>query len=434
MTSMFLASALLATSLAAASPSSPPPPASLSIDLDGDGSPEQVSAAAKRRAARVEVRSAASGKVIARADVPVPAAKTDGVPEITLSAGSLGSAGALLEVVAVSGAQECRSVWRLREKALLRVPLAASPPAADCGPRGEWSYSWDRPADDAPAEYRRERIRETGLGPHRKVESFRYAGFRLEIDPARSSSEIRGVRIPSWYAATLYRRSALEGLYAHYDLSALKKSPRVRFVTDPEQGVFAARLLSPAAAGERTLPVTKLERGAEPNELLLTLGSSESPVRARVALAGKPGVPSEVTLQGAGPDADLLYTPATLITEGGLHVFATAEDALVVTSLVGTWSGANAESVTMTIASNEPVLLGIGNLQFAVEVDRAPDGIDALFVPKAGGAPTSGLILRGPNSIERVPVRCDTAAAPFGCHPAGPPEVLRRVGGRVNAR
>ena len=88
----------------------------------------------------------------------------------------------------------------------------------------------------------------------------------------------------------------------------------------------------------------------------------------------------------------------------------------------------------MTLASNDPVLVGIGKLQFAVDVDRAPDGIDALFVPKAGGAPTAGLILRGPDSIERVPVRCETAAPPFGCHPAGPPEVLRRVGGRINAR
>ncbi|MDQ6893527.1 MAG: hypothetical protein M3167_12710 [Acidobacteriota bacterium] len=427
-----LAAALMASPLAAAPPSSAAPPASLSIDLDGDGAPEQVSAVAKRRTARVEVRSAASGKVVARAEVPAPASKSDGVPEITLSAGSLGSAGALLEVVAASGARECRSVWRLREKSLLRVPLAASPPAADCGARGEWSYGWDQPAADSPAEYRRERTRETGLGPHRKVESFRYAGFRLEIDPVRSSSEIRGVQIPSWYAATLYQRSALDGLYAHYDLSALKKSPRLRFVTDSEQGAFAARLLS--STGERVLPVTKLERGAEPNEVLLTLGSSEPAVRARVALAGKPGVPGEVTLQGAGPDADVLYTPATLVTEGGLHVFATAEDALVTTSLVGSWSGRNAENVTMTLASNDPVLLGIGNLQFSVEVEGAPDGIDALFVPRAGGAPTSGLILRGPNSIERVPVRCETAVPPFGCRPAGPPEVLRRVGGRVNAR
>jgi hypothetical protein len=101
---------------------------------------------------------------------------------------------------------------------------------------------------------------------------------------------------------------------------------------------------------------------------------------------------------------------------------------------VGSWSGDHAQQVTMTLASNDPVLLGIGNLQFAVDVDRAPDGMDALFVPKAGGPPTSGLILRGPNSIERVPVRCETASAPFGCRPTGPSEVLRRQGGRVNAR
>ena len=426
-----LCAALLATTLAAA-----PPP--LSVDLDGDGAPEQVTVAAKKRAARVEVRSPETGKVVARADVPVPRSKSDGIPEIALSTGSLGSSGALLEVVAASGSQECRSVWRFRQKELSRVSVGYSPSAPDCAPRGDWTYGWDRPSEDAPAEYRRERTRETGLGPHRKVESFRYAGFRLELDPVRSFSEIRGIRIPTWYAATLYPRAALDGLYARYDLSALKKSPRLRIVTDPEQGVFAVRLFSaspsPSSSGERMLPVTKLEPGAEPNELILTLGSSDPPARARVALAGKPGVPGEVTLQGAGAAEDVLYTPATLITEGALRVFATAEDALVSTSLVGSWSGAHAESVVMTLASNDPVLVGIGNLQFAVEVDGAPEGIDALFVPRSGTAPTAGLILRGPNSIERIPVQCEAAVAPFGCRPAGPPEVLRRVGGRINAR
>jgi len=429
MISTFCIALLALSPLAMKADSSVSPTPSLSVDLDGDGAPEQVSATAKRRAARIEVRSAAGGKVLARADVPAPRGKTDGIPEVTMSSGALGSAGALLEVVAASGAQECRSLWRLKDKSLLRV---AAPGLTECMPRGEWSYGWEQPAEDAPAQYRRERTRETGLGPHHTVESFRYAGFQLELDPARSFSEVRGIRIPRWYAATLYPRSALDGLYAHYDLSALKKSARLRILTDPEQGIFSFRMLS--AAGERTLPVTKVEHGDEPNELLLTLGSSETPVRARVALAGKPGVPGEVTLQGAGPDLDVLYTPATLVTSAGLHVFATAEDALVSTTLVGSWSGDHAQQVTMTLASNDPVLLGIGNLQFAVDVDRAPDGIDALFVPKAGGPPTSGLILRGPNSIERVPVRCETASAPFGCHPAGPAEVLRRQGGRVNAR
>jgi hypothetical protein len=407
------------------------PAPSISVDLDGDGAPEQVSATAKSRAARIEVRSAAGGKVLARADVPAPRGKTDGIPEVTMSAGALGSAGALLEVVAASGAQECRSLWRLKDKSLLRVN-APGLALAECMPRGEWSYGWDRPAEDAPAQYRRERTRETGLGPHHTVESFRYAGFQLELDPARSFSEIRGIRIPHWYAATLYPRSALDGLYAHYDLSALKKSARLRILTDREQGVFSLRIQS--AGGDRTLPVTKVERGEEPNELVLTLGASEPAVQARVALAGSPGVPGEVRLQGAGPELDVLYTPATLVTSAGLHVFATAEDALVSTTLVGSWSGDHAQQVTMTLASNDPVLLGIGNLQFAVDVDRAPDGMDALFVPKAGGPPTSGLILRGPNSIERVPVRCETASAPFGCRPTGPSEVLRRQGGRVNAR
>ncbi|HEY6051128.1 MAG TPA: hypothetical protein VIZ58_07755, partial [Thermoanaerobaculia bacterium] len=61
---------LLASSLGAE-------PSPLSADLDGDGSPEHVSAVAKKRAARVEIRPAAGDKVLARADVPVPRGKTD---------------------------------------------------------------------------------------------------------------------------------------------------------------------------------------------------------------------------------------------------------------------------------------------------------------------------------------------------------------------
>ena len=421
----------LAGSLALSTASPALPPASLEIDLDGDGAVEQVSVVAGRRKARIEVRQTGAGKTIARADVPVPKEKGDGIPQIALSAGSLGSAGSLVEVAAVSGNRECRSVWRLRDRALLQVPIS-SREWTDCAAKGEWSYGWDRPSDDAPAGYRRERTVETGLGPHRKVEVLRYAGFRLEPDASRWVSEVRGIAIPSWYAATLYRRSALDGLYARFDLSELKRGPRLRIVTDPDRGVFSVSIQT--AAGERTLPVTKLERGAEANEVLLTLGSSNPLVIARIGLAGKTGVPGEVTLRGAGPEADALYTPATLFANEVLRVFATAEDALISTSLVGSWSGPNGEPLQMTLASSDPAVVAIGKAQFGVEIGRAPDGIDALLIPKAGGPPAAGLILRGPNSLERVPVRCEGASTPFQCRPDGPAEVFRRIGGRINAR
>src|SRR5450432_4322555 len=196
---MFTALVLFAGSLQLAAPAAGQAP-SFSADLDGDGASESVSAVLRRKMARIEVRSAA-GKILASADAPAPA----GNPRIAFTAGSLGSAGALLEVIAASEKEECRSLWRFQQSSLSRVPLVGGTAAsrADCSPPAGWAYTWDRPSEDAPAEYRRERTRETEGGTHHQVESFRYAGFRLEIDPARSRAEIRGIGIPRWYPARL---------------------------------------------------------------------------------------------------------------------------------------------------------------------------------------------------------------------------------------
>jgi hypothetical protein len=421
--------ALLTGVLSAAGP---PAAAPLTVDLDGDGAPEQVSVLARKKKARLEIREP-SGKVLAEVDVPVPRDASAGIPTVELSTGSLGSAGALLEVAASSGGAECRSVWRYRDRALARVPIAA-PDVRECGRSGEWTYEWERTSEESPARYRRERTRETDLGPHHVVEAYRYAGFRMEPDPAGSRSEIRGVAIPSWYPATLYRRSALDGLYSHYDLSELKKSPRLQILADRERGVFSIRISDASGRLERTLPVTASRPGAEPNEVILTLGSAEPPVEARVALSGRSTVAGEVQLTGMGKDLDVLYTPATLFTGEALHVYARAEDALASAGLVGSWSGAKGDALTITLASNDPVLIAIAGSQFAVEVDRAPAGVDALLVPKAGGPPTSGILLRGPDSLERVAVQCDSATPLSDCRANRTGELFKRVGGRVNSR
>lgn len=417
---------------------SPPPAPPLTVDLDGDGVAEQVTAVAKKKKARIEIRAAAGGKVLAEAELPAPKGKSAGVAEITLSSGSLGSAGALLEAAAVSGGEECRSLWRYRDRALSRVPIASTA-VAECGPAGEWSYGWDQGSGDAPAEYRRERTRQSAGGPNHRVESFRYAGFRLEPDPSRSRSEIRGIAIPAWYAETIYRRSGLEGLYAHYDLSELKRSARLRILTDREAGVFSVRIQRPSSPQpERVLPVTASRPGEEPNEVILTLGEDQPPIVLRVSLAGRGGVPGEVRMTGAGPDLDVLYTPATLLAEGALHVFATADDALASTFLVGSWSGPKGEPITISLASNDPVRVAVGGSAFSVDVDGAPDGVDALLVPAAAGAktpgvPVWGIVLRGPDSMDRVPIRCENASPPNRCRVDGPGELFKRLGGRVNA-
>lgn len=413
----------------AARPASPPA-APLTVDLDGDATPESVTAVSRGKKVQLEIRAGSARKVIAETSVPVPGNEAD---EVLLSAGSLASAGALLEVVAASGENECRSVWRFRDRSLSRVPVGTSAqPVAECGKRGEWSYGWDRPQEDAPAEYRRERTRETPDGPHHQVESFRYAGFRLEPDPARTMSEVRGIAIPSWFGARLYRKTSLDGLYARYDLSQLKTGARLRFVTDPAAGVFSVRL--DTAAGERLLPVTGRQKGPGRNEVVLSLGSDSPPRKVLVTLAGGT-VPGEAVLSGFGPELDGLYTPAMRITDGALRVFATAEDELAVNGLVGSWASEKGEAVAIVLASSEPVLLEIGKSRYQVNVERAPAGIDALFLPGDGTAPTSGILLRGPNAFTRVPIRCEGVASdPRECRSQGPGELLHRVGARLNSR
>ncbi len=413
----------------AASAAAPVP--SISVDLDGDGTAESVSAGLRRRKLRLEVRSA-SGKVLAAADAPAPA----GSPSVAFTAGSLGSAGSLLEVVASSDAEECRSLWRFQQNVLSRVPLAggAASSAPDCGAAGGWTYTWDRPSEEAPAEYRRERTRETTDGTHHQVESFRYAGFRLEIDPARSRSEIRGVAIPRWYPARLYRKGALDGLYGRFDLSPLRKGPRLQLLTEPAAGVFAIRIERPY--GDWTLPVIARKPGDGPHEILLTVGAETDtpPKLARIALPGESVMPAEVVLTGFGAEIDGSYSPAIRVAAGGLRVYATAEEELALNGLVGRWSGARGEPLIILLASSDPVLLGIGKEQFRVEMEGAPEGSDALLIPRTGPN-TAAITLRGPNAFERVPVRCENASAPARrCVAAGPPELVHRIGARMNAR
>lgn len=410
----------------ASAPTAARTPASLSVDLDGDGTAESVTAVLRGKKVRVEVRSGNSRKVLAEASPPLPA---DGAGEVSLSAGSLGSAGALVEVITQSATQECRSIWRFRDQNLLRIPIGTPSEAVpDCGKRGEWSSGWDRPREDAPAEYRRERTRETPDGPHHQVESFRYAGFRMESDPARSKSEVRGIAIPSWFRTTLYPKRSLDGLYARYDLAPLKRGPRLRFVTEPESGVFAVRLET--SAGESALPVSGREPGSKKNDVVLTLGSRTPPARVRVTLASET-VPGEAMLSGLGRELDGLYTPAMRVAAGALRAFESAEDELAVNGLVGSWATEKGGVLEIALASPNPVLLEIGKSRYRVNFSRAPNGVDALLLPDDGSAPTTGLLLRGSNALARLPIRCETAGA---CRTDGPVELLRRVGARLNAR
>lgn len=428
---MFAAlAAVVALTLLPGSPALKLEPVTLSADLDGDGAAETVTAVPRRNAVRLEVRRGAGSKRIASVDAPAPAF---GVEALSVVRGDLGSSGSLVEVVASAKSEECRSVWRLRDRTLLRVPVwDGSAPLPDCGKASEWTYAWERRAGDPTAEYRRERTRELSTGTHHQIQSFRYAGFRLEPDAARSLSEIDGTAIPSWYPALLYPRPTLDSLYGRFDLSAFKTGPRIRWRTDPSSGVFA---LEVERGAERSLlPVGAVRKGPGRNELVMTFGPSEPGKTARLTLAGESTAPGETVLKGFGEDVDGLYNPAIRVLDGVLRVFPSAGEELGSMGLVGQWTGGAGERMNVDLASSDPFLLQVGGGKYRIEVERAPQGVDALLIA-ADGSGAFGVSLRGPNALERLPVQCDARPGPpAGCRPAGKGELLHRVGARVNAR
>ena len=407
------------------------PAATLTTDLDGDGSLEMVAVSAEGRQARIQIRDP-SGLPLAEALSPAPGSRN---PRVVLSTGSLGSAGALLEVGVSDAESGCRAVWRYREKTLTRVP-AAGPggPLPDCALREEWSYRWERPAPDAPALYVRERSRARPRGTHREVEFYRYTGFRLELDAARSLSEIAGVAIPDWSEPVLYQKSALEHLNDKFDLSPLRSAPRLSIVADRAGGRFEVRLRDPA--GEESFPVTALSREEGKNEFRLSAGEPPSAASVRLVLSRDGRIPLEAVLKGFGPRYDNPYTPVTRVAETQLRVFGSAEQELAEELLPGTWSGGKGNPLVVVPIGGSPPAVRIGKSEAAVDIARAPRGTDFLLVPRDGKPPSLGILLKGPNGIELVPVRCSPARKgkePV-CSAAGPGNAWRRVGSRLNVR
>ena len=399
-------------------------PASLTLDLDGQGAVESATAVPRGSKVRLEIRDS-SGKSLAESLVPAPGGNN---PVVAITAGSLGSAGALLEVVAAAAEKECRSVWRYRGDRLSQIPILASAgPLPDCGPP-EWSYRWERPSKDAPAFYTRERSRSRSNGVFRQVEAFRYAGFRLVADPGRSSDQINGVAIPAWRDTILYRRAAVEQLGSRFDLSPFQSQARLRVLADRAQGVFEVRIEDASSQG--TFPVTAASPSAEKErEVILTAGTPGIRVRILPSLDGS--VPLEAIVEGLGGRLDGGYLAVTQRRESGLRVYDTAEQELAEEFLPGSWDDGK-EPVVVKLVSSSPVLLRFGASDVSLSVTRAPRGADILLLPKDGSPPVLGILLRGPDSLVQVSVRCEAGAQ--RCEASSTGRLLRRVGARLNIR
>lgn len=416
--------ALLLT-LAAAEPGAVAP--SLSADLDGDGVSETVTALPSPGSVRLQVRDA-NGRRLAEAKAPAPSA--DVVP-VTLTAAPIGSAGALLEVDAATDTSACRSVWRYRERALVRLPIqdAGGKPLPDCETAGGWTFSWESEAAGRPSALVRERVERVASGELRTRETFVFAGFSLDRDPRRSRTEINGIPIPSWYRTELYTRAGLERLYRRFGLAALENEPTLTIETDPRRGIFALRFAGPG--GDLLAPVESYAAASDGATLSVRAGEKIGHVTIR--FAGDGTIPYEVRVEGMGSPRDHVYAPAGTWRGGAREVFSTAADELASQYLVGVWANEKGQNIPFSVEGDPPFRMRIGPAAYTLDMGNAVPPVDLILQPTDARGRPWGLVLKGPNGLERIPYACAGEGSALSCRADGPAERLRRIGSRVNA-
>ena len=400
------------------------------MDLDGDGREETVSATSERGAVRLAVRGP-NGAVFASGKAPAPSGD---IVQVELSAGSLGSAGALLEVSASTDTSTCVSIWRFHEGRLARLPIhdAKGKDLPDCERAGEWTYRFESVGEGRPAELVRERSEKSSQGALRIREAFAFAGFSLDADPRRSTREIEGVPIPAWPDSVYYSTAALETLYGRYDLSRMRAEPTLRIRADPDRGVFTLEFSGDGAS--LSAPVESY--AARSHEVDLGAKFGERKAQVTVSFAGDPNQPIEVRVEGLGEPYDRIYGPAGTLHGRGPRVFGSAADELAVQELDSTWLDSHGGHWPLALDGSPPFRLRVEGDLYAIDLGRAEKPADLVLTPVAAGRPW-GIVLRGRNVIERIPVTC--AGAPDGsppppCRIEGPPERMRRLGARANAQ
>ncbi len=140
-------------------------------------------------------------------------------------------------------------------------------------------------------------------------------------------------------------------------------------------------------------------------------------------------------VEGLGPDWDRSYAPAGAWRGGARQVFRSAAEELAAQGLAGTWSDPLGRTRTFSVAGDRPDALREGDAAWTVDLDGAAPPFDALLLPANAAAGRAwGLVLRGANSLDRVPAACPGDPPGSPCRSDGEPETLRRVGARINVR
>jgi len=274
-------------------------------------------------------------------------------------------------------------------------------------------------------------VEKTARGTLRTRETYAFAGFILDFDPKRSAVDIEGIPIPSWYGATFYSRSALETLSQRYGLAAMQRETTLTIEADAPRGAFALRFDGPS--GSVVAPVEAYSKTGDTVTLAVRVGDTAG--QAVVRLGGADGrVPVEVRVQGLGKGLDQQYAPAIAWHSSEHKVFPTATDELASEDLAGLWIDTKGQRRDVTLEGEPPYRVRIEGAVYRVDMKHAAAPMDVLLLPEAGTGRPWGLVLRGPNNIERIPLACSGDGAALACRPDGDGETLRRLGARVNVR
>ena len=204
----------------------------------------------------------------------------------------------------------------------------------------------------------------------------------------------------------------------------------VEIVADRERGVFTLRFSSPS--GELVLPVESYSAVATEHTASLVARAGEKTVLAKIQLAGDGSVPIEVRVNGLGPALDTLYAPAGSWHRQARNVFPTAADELASQHLTGTWSASRGGMVKLHFEGSPPYRLQMDEGVYVVDFEHPAKATDLTLLPTDGSRRGWGLVLKGPNALERFPLSCEPAAGGAACLADGPPEPLRRMGARIN--
>jgi hypothetical protein len=422
---LFPAAALVA-GLALATPESMAP--NLSADLDGDGVAESVTASAGRDVVDVRVTGGAAKKTVS-AKAPAPA---QDVVRVALTAASLGAVGSLLEVRASTDGAECLSVWRYKDEKLTRLPIRGlgGRELPDCARPGEWTHRWERPAPDAPSVLVRERTEKSDGATLRRRETYAFAGFSLDLDPKRSATDVNGLPIPSWYDAKFYTHDGLERLYGRFDMASFRATPRLSIVTDRDRGVFSLRFWTPTR--EVVAPVESFSEVPSEGTAILVAHAGTQTVHATVRLGGDGTVPVEIVVDGLDRELDARYGPAGAWHGRGVEMFPTAADEVASQHLTGDWGTPKGGRVQVRLDGAPPFRVRVDQNVYALDFDHPTKDADLTLLPTDGSRRGWGLVLEGPNALDRVPLDCEAVAAGSACRADGSSERLRRMGARIN--